>query len=71
MEQNELVTVAIFPDASQAELARDRLELEGVRAFVIGAQVAGVMPYLGGGSGGVRVQVDPRDVLRAKEILAL
>jgi hypothetical protein len=68
---DDLVTVATFADASQAQMAKERLELDGVRAFVIGAQVAGVMPYLGGGSGGVRVQVEPKDLSRAKEILAL
>lgn len=66
---DDLVTVATFPDASEAQLAKERLELEGVRAFVIGAQVAGVMPYLAGGAGGVRVQVEPKDLIRAREIL--
>jgi hypothetical protein len=66
---NDLVTVATFPDASEAQLAKERLELEGIRAFVIGAQVAGVMPYLAGGAAGVRVQVDPKDAGRAREIL--
>jgi hypothetical protein len=66
----DLVTAATFSDPYQAELAKERLELEGVRAFVIGAQVAGVMPYLGGAGGGVRVQVEPKDLERAREILA-
>jgi Putative prokaryotic signal transducing protein len=65
----DLVTVASFPDVSEAELARERLELEGIRAFVIGAQTAGVMPYLAGAGGGVAVQVAPADVERAREIL--
>jgi hypothetical protein len=66
---DDLVTVASFPDVSEAELARERLELEGIRAFVVGAQTAGVMPFLLSGTGGVRVQVEPKDVERAKEIL--
>jgi hypothetical protein len=66
---DDLVTVAAFPDASEAELARERLELEGIAAFVIGAQTAGVMPFLTGPTGGVRVQVAPRDVERAREVL--
>ena len=52
-----------------AELARERLELEGVEAFVIGGQTAGVMPFLASAGGGVRVQVKPADVERAREIL--
>jgi hypothetical protein len=68
---DELVTVASFPDSSEAELARERLELDGVRAFVIGGQTAGVMPFLAPAMGGVLVQVAPKDLVRAKEILGI
>jgi hypothetical protein len=66
---DDLVTIASFPDVSEAELARERLALEGIRAFVVDAQTAGVMPFLLNATGGVRVQVEPKDVERAKEIL--
>jgi hypothetical protein len=66
---DDLLTVASFADVAEAELAKERLELEGIRAFVIGAQTAGVMPFLTGATGGVRVQVDPKDAERAREIL--
>ena len=66
---DDLVTVAAFPDVPEAELARERLENEGIRAFVISAQTSGIMPYLTASSGGVRVQVEPKDAERAKEIL--
>ena len=68
---DDLVTVTSFSDVAEAELARERLELEGIRAFVIDAQMAGVMPYIANSTGGVRVQVDPRDLERAREILQL
>ncbi|MGH7269211.1 MAG: putative signal transducing protein [Polyangiaceae bacterium] len=67
----DLVTVASYADVAEAELARERLELEGIAAFVLGAQTAGVMPYLMGVTGGVRVQVKPKDVEQAKEILGV
>jgi Putative prokaryotic signal transducing protein len=66
---DELVTVASFPDVAEAQLAKERLELEGVPAFVIDALTAGVMPYLTGSTGGVRVQVAGPDAARAREIL--
>jgi hypothetical protein len=69
MMNDDLVTVASFPDVAEAELAKERLELEGIRAFVIDAQTVGVMPYLVGSSGGVRVQVAPADLERAREVL--
>jgi hypothetical protein len=68
--EEDLVTVATFPDVSEAELARERLELEGVRAFVMDGQTTGVMPYLANVMGGVRVQVEPKDAEKAREILA-
>jgi hypothetical protein len=68
---DELVTVALYPDVSQAELAKERLELEGIRSFTIDAQAAGVMPFLANTSGRVRVQVEPKDLERAKEILGI
>jgi Putative prokaryotic signal transducing protein len=66
---DDLITVASYPDVPEAELARERLELEGVAAFVIGGQTAGVMPFLTGPTGGVRLQVARLDVERAREIL--
>jgi Putative prokaryotic signal transducing protein/SPOR domain len=65
----DLVTVAAFPDVAEAQLARERLETEGIRAFVIDAQTAGVLPFLTPASGGVRVQVAPADEQRAREVL--
>jgi hypothetical protein len=65
----DLVTVATFPDVAEAELARERLESEGVQAFVIDGQTSGVMPYLANAMGGVRVQVNPKDEEKAREIL--
>jgi hypothetical protein len=66
---DDLITVASYPDAAEAELAKERLELEGVAAFVIGGQTAGVMPFLTGPTGGVRLQVGRLDADRAREIL--
>jgi len=68
-EAPDLVTVASFPDVAEAQLAKERLENEGIRAFVFDAQTAGVMPFLTPGAGGVRVQVSPADEQRAREVL--
>jgi hypothetical protein len=67
--QDDLVTVTTFPDVPEAELARERLALEGVSAFVLSAQTTGVMPFLAASAGGVRVQVKRQDLAKAKEIL--
>ena len=69
MSGDELVTVATFPDVAQADLARERLELEGIRAFVLDQQTGGVMPFMVSSIGGIRLQVAPGDVERAREAL--
>ncbi len=71
MDDSTLKTAASFADVAEAELARERLELEGIDAFVIGAQTGGAMPFLTSSTGGIRVQVKPADVGRAREILGL
>ncbi len=65
---DELVTVATFMDVPEAQLAKERLESEGIEAFVPDALGGGVMPFLAQSSG-VRVQVKAQDAARAREIL--
>ena len=65
----DLVSVASFPDLPEAELAKERLENEGIQAFVLHANTAGVMPFLSSGEGGIHVQVAGADAERAREIL--
>jgi hypothetical protein len=69
MTTDELTTVATFTNTAEAELAKERLESEGVRAFVLDEQAAGVLPFMGSAMGGIRVQVPTELAERAKEIL--
>jgi hypothetical protein len=65
---DDLTTVATFTNTAEAQLARERLENEGVVAFVIEGVTGGTMPYLMQG-GGVHLQVRNEDLEKAKEIL--
>ncbi len=69
MDPLDLVTVARFPDAPEADLARERLALEGIRAFVLDELGDAVMPFMIASTGGIRLQVAPEDAERAREIL--
>ncbi len=68
--EEELTTVATFANTAEAELAKERLENEGVAAFVVGAVTAHVMPFLSHG-GAVVLQVATNDLAQAREILGL
>ena len=65
---DELTTVATFSNTAEADLARERLELEGIRAFVRGAVTAHVVPHMSD-AGSVAVQVATEDAERAREAL--
>lgn len=65
----DFITVATFPDLPEAELAKERLTLEGVDAFVRHSATVGTMPFLTGSEGGIHVQVAPADEERARAIL--
>ena len=67
----DLVTVAKFTTPAEAELARERLENEGILGFCSNAMAVGVMPFLGGDLGGVELKVKPSDLERAREILGV
>jgi hypothetical protein len=69
MTTDELTTVATFSNTAEAELAKERLESEGVRAFVLDEQTIGVLPFMGNAMGGIRVQVPTELAAKAKEIL--
>jgi hypothetical protein len=64
----ELVTVATFSSVIEADMAKERLESEGISALVADAGGGGVMPFLASSSG-VRVQVAEGEAERAREIL--
>ena len=67
--EQDLVTVAKFRTPAEAEMARERLELEGILGFCSNAMAVGVMPVLGGDLGGIELKVAKSNVERAKEIL--
>jgi len=69
-EQDELTTVTTFSTRAEADLAKERLESEGVAAFVMDEVTSGVMPYLMGSSG-IRLQVPTEQLDKAREVLGI
>lgn len=68
-EPLDLVAVKSFDNAPEAHAARAYLEAEGIRAFVSGGQIAGMLSPLGSVIGSVKVEVPFDDVEAATEIL--
>lgn len=70
MNREELVTVASFHSLIEADLARSRLEAEGITVFLAGEQVAQAMPYLFGAAGGIRLLVPKSEAEAALSVLS-
>ena len=62
-------TVATFENGIDAEIARGRLESEGITAQVRDASIVGMNWTLSNAIGGVKLDVKLADVGRAKELL--
>lgn len=66
---DDLVTVATFGDALTAEMARNRLEAEGIRAMIMDRETSAMAWHLTNAIGGVKLLVAAHDEDRAIEIL--
>lgn len=66
-----LVTVATFPTAMEANLAKGCLEAAGIPAFLADEQMVGMNWHMAILLGGVKLQVGPDDAEEAVEILGL
>ena len=65
-EEPELITIQLYRDALEADMAKGRLESAGITSFLVGENAA--MLY-GSGLGGLQLQVSPKDEMDARSIL--
>jgi Putative prokaryotic signal transducing protein len=65
-EEPELITIQLYRDALEADMAKGRLESAGITSFLVGENAA--MLY-GTGLGGLQLQVSPKDEVDARSIL--
>lgn len=63
------VTIATFATIVEAELARNRLDEEGLHAFLADTETVGMLWHMGGALGGIKLQVAAEDEPRARSIL--
>src|SRR5207244_6007231 len=66
---DKLVEVARFGDAVEAELAKNRLEAEGIRAFLGTENTGGLFAGMGLAFGGISLHVAEADLARAAALL--
>lgn len=69
-ELEDLRTVATFTSPWEAQLARAALESEGIEAMIADENLIRLYWALSNAIGGVKVQVRPEDLDRARELLA-
>lgn len=63
--------IADFGSPIQAQLAKARLEAEGIPAFLLDENAIAVNPFYSPALGGVKLAVPKGDARRAREILGL
>ena len=61
--------VAAFDTSLEAELARGRLDVEGIASRIVDGNTVGVMPALAGAIGGVKLAIAVADLEAARAIL--
>ena len=64
------IVVATFSLPTEAEMARELLEQNGIEAILRDAGFLGVHPWLSNAVGGVKLVVPAEDARRARELLA-
>ncbi len=65
-----LMTVASYSFPYEAQIARARLEVDGIQAYVADEHTITMQWLYSDALGGVKVQVKPQDLSRARMILA-
>jgi len=66
-----MVVIAEFDQVMKADLAKSRLEAEGIRAVLLDVQTILMNPLYSPALGGVKLAVADEDAARAREILGL
>jgi hypothetical protein len=66
---DKIVTLAMFYDAVEAQLAKNRLEAEGIPVFITGDTTGGLFGGMGGAFGTVHLQVTEENYPRASALL--
>lgn len=67
---DKLITIANFIEPFQADLARVKLESEGIRCFLAGENFAATYWLLSGADRGIKLQVRQSEAERALQILS-
>ena len=65
----EYQTIAIFTYPSEYAILRLELQAQNIRFVFQNETVVGVLPFHSNAFGGIRLQVHPQDIDRAKDIL--
>lgn len=70
LEDRDLVAIASFENLSEAEVARNLLEAEGIAVVIRDQPLASLLPPIALANGGLTLLVAEDVVERAREVLA-
>ena len=71
MASDDLKLLKSYNRELEAEMAKELLENEGIRAMVVSDDCAGMYPQFQSQSKGVRLLVAPDDLEKAREVLGV
>jgi len=71
MAEDDLKLVKSYNRELEAEMAKELLENEGIRAMVVADDCAGLYPQFQSQSKGVRLLVAPEDLEQARQLLGV
>ena len=70
LDDRDLVPIASFENLSEAEVARNLLDAEGIAVVIRDQPLASLLPAVALANGGLTLLVAEDEVARAREVLA-
>ena len=65
-----MITITTVSYIHEADLIRMKLEGEGINVFIADQMTASISPLHSGAIGGIRIQIDEKDLEAAREVLS-
>ncbi len=66
---SELIAIQIYLDKNEAEIAKGLLDQNGIQSTISADDVGGYIPHIPYGKDGIKLLIDTKDLIKAKDVL--